>query len=142
MMSEPRFDKTSLFENLLGFRFVTAVVFLGIAPFVALFFPYPTSKIAISFTTISFLGVAMNQVFVGFYQKKPKMHIQAIGEIAGRIVLVAGLWFVIATNRGFLPVMGVVTVSSLMYTFILWTRAGKEQPAGFAFDWKIWKPLS
>ena len=142
MMSEPRFEKEALLKNLLGFRFVTAVLFLGIAPLIALFFPYPPEvKIAIGFTTISFLGVAMNQVLIGFYQTKLKMHIQAIGEVAGRIVLIGGLWFVIATQRGFLPIMGVVTLSSVAYTGVLWLRARKEQSVGFRFDWPVWKAI-
>lgn len=143
MMSEPAFDKRALFKNLLGFRFVSAIIFLGFAPFIALFFPYPIEvKIAIGFTTISFLGVAMNQVLIGFYQTKLKMHIQAIGEIIGRTVLVGGLWLVIARDSGFLPVMAAVTVSSVAYTLALWIRARKEQPAGLGFDWTIWKAIS
>lgn len=142
MMSEPAFDKQRLLKNLLGFRFTTAVIFLGLAPLIALFFPYPKEiKIAIGFTTISFLGVAMNQILIGFYQTKLKMHIQAIGEVIGRIVLVSGLWLVIATDRGFLPVMGVVTASSVVYTVVLWLRAKEEQPIGFNFDWNIWKAI-
>lgn len=142
MMSEPRFDKKGLFKNLLGFRFVTAIVFLGIAPLIALFFPYPKEvKVAISFTTISFLGVAMNQVLLGFYQTKLKMHIQAIGEVTGRTVLVVGLWILIAKGASFLWVMGAVTLSSVVYTCVLWIRANKESTAGFAFDKNIWKAI-
>jgi len=142
MMSEPNFDKQKLFKNLLGFRFVTAIIFLGIAPLIALLFPYPVEvKIAIGFTTISFLGIALNQVLVGFYQAKLKMHIQAIGEVVGRIVLVVGLWILIKQNASFLPLMGVVVLASLVYTTVLWLKTHKETPAGFGFDLNIWKTI-
>src|SRR3989338_4235359 len=143
MMNEPAFDKQQLFKNLLAFRFVTAVLFLGLAPFAALFFPYPIEvKIAIAFSTVSFLAVAMNQVLIGLYQTKLKMHIQAIGENIGRVVLVAGLWLLVTQNRGFMPVMMLLVFSNIAHTAYLWISANKESPAGFAFDWQIWKAIA
>lgn len=142
MMSEPEFDKKQLFKNLLGFRFVSAITFLGIAPLIALSFPYPQEvKIAIAFSTISFLCVAMNQVFVGFYQAKLKMHIQVLGEILGRIALVAGLWVFIQKDSSFLSIMGVVVFSSVVYTLVLWLKANRESPAVLSFEWNIWKAI-
>ncbi|MFH1286703.1 MAG: flippase [Candidatus Magasanikbacteria bacterium] len=143
MMSEPAFDKEKLFKNLIGFRFTTAVLFLGAAPLIALLFPYPTEvKIAIAFSTVSFLSIAMNQVLVGFYQTKLKMHIQAIGEVVGRIVLVLGLWFLMARGEGFIPIMIVIALSSIAYTIVLWTRASKETPVSFGFNKEIWKAIA
>ncbi len=142
MMSEPDHDKDKLFKNLLGFRFVTAILFLGIAPLFALLFPYPTEvKMAIGFTTIAFLGIAMNQVLIGFYQTKLKMHIQAIGENVGRIVLVVGLWLVVHNQASFLTVMWVVVLNSLAYTIVLWLGAKKYTSISFGFDWVIWKSI-
>jgi O-antigen/teichoic acid export membrane protein len=142
MMSEPKFDKHMLLKNLLGFRFVTAFLFFGITPLVALFFPYPHEvKLAISFVSVSFLAISMNQVLVGFYQTTLKMYIQAIGEIIGRIVLIVGLWLVMAQGYGFLPVMVVITLSSIAYTAYLWISAYKYSPAGFAYDKEIWKAI-
>jgi len=142
MMSEPEHDKKQLFKNLLGFRFTTAIIFLAIAPLVALLFPYPKEvKLAISFTTIAFLGVAMNQIFLGFYQTKLKMHLQAIGEIVGRIVLVVGLWLLIWKNASFLPIMTIVVLNSVAYTAVLWLAAKKYTKISFAFDWSIWKKI-
>ena len=50
MLSEPTDDKEKLLKNLLGFRLTTALIFLGVAPFIAMFLPYPLEvKIAIGF---------------------------------------------------------------------------------------------
>lgn len=142
MMSEPKYDKTKLFQNLLGFRFVTAIIFLGIAPFIALFFPYPPEvKIAIALSTISFLAVAMNQIFIGFYQTKMKMHIQAIGENIGRLVMVMGLWLLFHQQASFLPIMCVVILNSVAYTIFMWCMATKYDKPKLAFDWQIWKKI-
>ena len=142
MMSEPRFDKTKLFQNLMGFRFVTALLFFGLIPLVAYFFPYPTEvKIAIAFSTISFLAVSMNQVLVGLYQTKLKMHVQAIAEVLGRIVLVAGLYLVMRYGAGFLPIMWILVLASVSYTIALWMMSFREIRATFRFDWDVWKAI-
>lgn len=142
MMSEPRFNKVALFKNLMGFRFCTACIFFGLIPFVALLFPYPREvHIAIGFVSLSFLAISMNQILVGFFQTKLKMHIQAIGEVVGRLVLIVGLWFVVHNQYGFLPVMGVVTLSSLAYTAVMWVRAHAYSHAGFSYDPNIWKAI-
>jgi len=142
MMSEPAFDKEKLFQNLLSFRLLTALIFYGLVPFAILFFPYPQEiKIAVSFMTISFLGVAINQVLIGFLQTKLNMHIQVIGEVLGRIVLTIGIWLFIIGNAGFLPLMGVVTVSGLVYTIVLYLFIRKQTPIKLACDKAIWKAI-
>ncbi|MBI5222594.1 MAG: flippase, partial [Candidatus Magasanikbacteria bacterium] len=143
MLSEPEHDKTKLFRNLIGFRLATAIIFLGLAPLVALFFPYPTVvKQAIGLTAVAFLCVAMNQVFFGLYQTKLKMHIPTIGELTGRVVLIIGLWLLINSRAGFLPIMIVVILNSASYTLVLWIAAKKYTRVSPAFDWNIWKAIS
>lgn len=142
MMSEPKFDKTKLFQNLLGFRFVTALIFLLLAPAIAVLMPYPEQvKQAILILTVSFLGVAMNQVLIGYYQTKLQMHVQAIGESIGRIVLVGGLWLLMAKGYAFLPIMSIVMLSGVAYTIVLWAVAATKTPVTFRFDWHIWKAI-
>ena len=143
MLSEPAFDKTKLFQNIFTFRFVTALVFLGLSPIAALFFPYPAEvKMAIGFTTISFLSIALNQVFTGLYQTKLKMHIQVLSEIAGRIALVAGLWLIMAGNLSFLWLMGAVTVASVMYTVLMAIEAHRLSPLRLSFDKTMWHAIA
>ena len=141
MMSEKSaYKKEKIFHNLLGFRFITSIIILGITPLITWFFPYPTPvKIAISFTTLSFLAIALNQIFLGLYQTKLKMHINAIAELVSRIILVGGIFLFIRYGSDFLPIMGVITFSTITYTFILWTQVKKESSVRFAFDWPIWK---
>jgi len=143
MMGERKIEEKKLLQNLLGYRFVTAIIFLGLAPFIALFFPYPIEvKIAISFTTINMLAVAMNQIFMGYYQAKLKMHLQAIGEVLGRIALVGGLALMIWLEKGFIPVMIVLTISSIVYTAAMWYTAIKESTPTFRFDMAVWKAIT
>ena len=142
MLSEPHEDKDKLFQNLFTFRFFSALLFLGLAPFISMFFPYPTEvKLAISLTTIAFLAITLNQVFVGFYQTKLKMHIPATGEVIGRAVLVLGVWLLVARQSSFLPVMAVVSLASVSHTVFLVWRARQETKIAFVFDWEIWRQI-
>lgn len=142
MLSEPQFDKQTLFKNLLGFRLTSAVLFLAFAPLTSLFFPYPHEvKIAIGILTIAFFSISINQIFIGLYQTKLKMHIVSVGEVLGRMALVAGVYLLIKQNQGFLPLMITVTVSSLVYTVILWIRGAKETAVSLGFDWPIWRTI-
>lgn len=135
--------RSKLLKNLLGFRFVTAVVGLGIAPFIALLFPYPPEvKIAIAFTTISMLAVAMNQIFIGFYQSKLITYLQAMGEVIGRLVLLAGLFLCLYLQANFLSVMWAITLSSVAYTLALWFFTRKHAALGFAYNIDIWKRIT
>lgn len=139
MLSEPEYDKEELFKNLLGFRFYTALIFLVIAPLISLFFPYPPEvKIAIAVSAISFLCIALNQVFIGFYQAKLKTHLVAIGEVSGRVVLVAGLVWLIYRQANFLPIMGTIIAGAIVFTIFLWWQASKLTKISFSYNKNIW----
>lgn len=135
--------RNTLMKNLLGFRFTTAVVGLGLAPFIALLFPYPHEvKIAITFTTINMLSVAMNQIFIGYYQSKLTTYFQAAGEVLGRVVLIVGLFLCIYFQLGFIPVMVAITLSSVVYTAVLWILARNNTSVSLAFDLSVWKKIA
>lgn len=142
MLGENKFSKEKIFNNLVTFRFLSALFFLSLTPLLALFFPYPhTVKIAIAFSTVSFLAIALNQVFIGFLQEKLQMYIQALGEIIGRIVLVVGLFVAIYYQANFLTVMWVIIAASLAYTTTLYLFIRKKTKLNFSFDKAIWKEI-
>lgn len=139
MLSEPEHDKDELLKNLLGFRFYTALIFLIAAPIISLFFPYPPEvKIAIAVSAISFLCIALNQVFIGFYQAKLKTHLVAIGEVLGRVVLVAGLVWLIYRQAQFLPIMGAIIAGAFVFTIFMWWQASKLTAIAFSYNRDIW----
>ncbi len=142
MLGEGRFEKQRLLRNLLGLRFTTAVIGFGIAPLIALLFSYPTEvKIAIAFSTISFLAIAMNQIFTGFYQEKLKTGIQVAGDILSRIVLVAGLFLATRSGASFITIMIIVGLANVIYTAFLWIKSRKDITLTFAFESEVWKVI-
>ncbi|MBI2038121.1 MAG: flippase [Candidatus Magasanikbacteria bacterium] len=124
MLSEPDLDKEKLLNNLFTWRFLTALFFQGLAPFIILLFPYPAPiKMAVAIMSLSFFAISLNQIFIGYCQSALKMALQMTGEILGRIVLVAGLLMVAAQNYGFLPAMTIITIASVIYTGYLWYKS-------------------
>lgn len=135
MLSEPELDKTKLLNNLFTWRFLTALFFQGLSPFIILLFPYPAPiKIAVAIMSLSFFAISINQIFIGYCQSALKMATQMTGEILGRIILLIGLIFVATKNYhrlsgapsqsggAFLPMMAVITLASVAYTFYLWYK--------------------
>lgn len=123
MLSEPNLDKTKLLNTLFTWRFLTALLFQGLAPLIILFFPYPTPiKLAVAIMALSFFAISINQIFIGYCQANLRMIVQMTGEILGRIVLVLGLVLAGAYHYGFLTAMAIITLASVVYTGYLWTK--------------------
>lgn len=143
MLGEGKYEEKTLLQNLLGFRLVSAVLLLGMAPIIALFFPYPPIvKIAIAMSTISFVSIAVNQILMGYFQKSLNMHLHAIAENVGRIVLIIGLYLVMVQEQGFLWVMMAVIASNLAFTTALIIGAARQTKLGLRFDFPIWKAIA
>lgn len=139
MLAEPTFEKTKLLNNLFTWRFITALLFQGLAPLIILLFPYPSPiKVAVAIMSLSFFAISINQIFIGYCQANLKMATQITGEVVGRVVLVLGLLLVGMQNYGFLAAMGIITLASVIYTFYLWI---KTPAVRFAIDKNISKTI-
>jgi len=119
MISKPNINQDKILGNLFSLRLISALVFLGFAPLVVLFFPYnPIIKIGVAIATGSFLFVALNQILVGLFQKNLRMDKVSIAEVANRIILVVGIYIVYKIDKGLIGLV-VVTVLSSAVSFIL-----------------------
>lgn len=142
MISEPNVDTNKITSNIFTLRFFSALVFLGLAPIVVLFFPYsPTLKIGVAIATFSFLFIALNQVFIGFFQKNLRMEKVAIAENVGRLVLIAGIAATIYLRGGLLAIMLTVVLASTANFLLNFLFSLKYVRVKFAFDWPIWKEI-
>lgn len=142
MLSESDHDNDYLFRNLMWFRIVTTIIAFGAAPMIALALPYPPQvDAAIALTSISFIAIAVNQVLLGYNQTKLQMHIQAFGELLGRVVLVVSLWLLITRGESFLWFMGAVTLASVVFTATTLWFVRKQVSLRPAYDKKIWRSI-
>ncbi|HOX60534.1 MAG TPA: flippase [Candidatus Magasanikbacteria bacterium] len=143
MLGEGRFETNRLVRSLIGYRLYTSIFFLGLAPLIALLFPYSAPvKWAILISTINFLCIALNQVFTGFLQSRLQMHIQAVGEIVGRIALIICLIPIIHGNLGFFYTMLALSFSSLFYTGYMYLKISRDVHLSPIFDKEIWLSIT
>lgn len=139
MISEPNADTNKITSNIFTLRFFSAIIFLGLAPILVLFFPYSaTLKIGVAVTTFSFLFIALNQVLIGLFQKNLRMEKVAIAENIGRIILLAGIAAVIYFKAGLLAMMFAVVFGSFANFLVNFLFSLKYVKIRFKFDFTLW----
>lgn len=125
-IAEAGIDEDKLVSNVFTIRLMSAILFLGAAPFVALAFPYdPVVKLGIALTSASFLFITLNQVLWGVFQKHLQMVKISISEVLGRIVLLAGTILAIYLHLDLLWILAAVVAGSFinfLFTYLFVRR--------------------
>ncbi|MDD5528035.1 MAG: flippase [Patescibacteria group bacterium] len=143
MISQPGADEKKILDNLFSLRFLTAIVFLGIAPAAAWFFPYNHDiKAGIMITVFSFFFIALNQIFTAVFQKNLRMDKVSIAECASRLILLGGTFLSVRLNFGLSGVLVSIVAGSLTQFVVLFFSARKFVRLGFAFDFLLWREVA
>lgn len=123
-------------------RIVSALVLLTIAPIIGFLLPYPPElKLALLAIWASFFTSALNQIVIGVQQRHLKMHVVAISEVSGRIILLLGLLISIAMHWGLIPIVLIVSIGSTVNFLINIIVAMRY--ASFKWNWdpEFWRIL-
>ncbi|MDO8617767.1 MAG: flippase [Candidatus Uhrbacteria bacterium] len=116
------------------------VVLVIIAPAIAWISPYSiTIKLAVFALIASFFFPSLGQIVTGVQQRHLKMHLAAIGEILGRVVLLIGLLFAGRLGWGLVPIVSFVSLASIAnFAWIFFTT---RKFANFRWNWDptFWK---
>lgn len=132
-------DASRLMSNLFTLRFFSAIVFLGIAPLIALLFPYPTVvKQGMFITALSFLAISLSETLVPVFQKEFRMSYVAVAEILARLVLLAGVALAAYFHASLLWFMVAIVAGSVAQFILMRIFTGKFIHLHFAFDWALW----
>lgn len=92
MISEKKADEEKLLGNLLSLRIVSAAVFLGLAPVLAIFLPGTEGLlIAIAVGAMSYLFGTTAQMMIGVFQKRLIMWQAVLAESANRTLVLFGV---------------------------------------------------
>ncbi len=135
-------DQNKILGNLLGLRLISAIIFLGIAPLVVLFLPYePVIKLGVAIITFSFLCIALNQIFVGLFQKHLRMDKVSIAEIIGRVILVFSIFIVIRFNYGLLGIIVATVISSMVNFLLHYIFSLSFARIKLQFDFALWREI-
>jgi O-antigen/teichoic acid export membrane protein len=142
MISQPGADEEKILNNLFTLRLVSALFFLALAPLTIFFFPYSRDvKIGVAVAVFSFLFVALNQIFVGLFQKKLRMDKVSIAEILGRLILVIGAVLAVKLDLGLLGVIFITVLASAVNFLLLFIFSSEFFRLRIRFDYQIWKEI-
>ncbi|KKU48668.1 hypothetical protein A3H10_00475 [Candidatus Uhrbacteria bacterium RIFCSPLOWO2_12_FULL_46_10] len=138
LLAEKPQEKDKVFANLLTFRLTTALI-LFLAPLVIWLFPYSLLiKQGVVILTFSFFIIALLQVFTGLFQKELAMGRALLGELAGRLVLLAVVLIALLAEKGLLFVVWGVVFGSLANLLLVVLLSRRFLKISLAWDREIW----
>ncbi|PIS04637.1 MAG: hypothetical protein COT81_05435 [Candidatus Buchananbacteria bacterium CG10_big_fil_rev_8_21_14_0_10_42_9] len=142
LISDPNYSEEKILGNILGLRLVSAIIFLGLAPAVALFFPYAAEvKIGITLASLAFVATALITILTGVFQKHLSMTKVVMAEIISRLIFLIGLVYVVSQDFSLLGVIGALILSALTQFLLLFRSASKIIPIKWQFDTQIWRTI-
>lgn len=141
-ISKPDADEANVIGNMIGLRIACAVIVLGAAALIAIVMPYPPIvRTAIYIGTLSFLMVAVNQLLVGIFQKHLAMNRVVMGELTGRIVLIALTIWLVAAGAGLLTIFWTIVAASAANVLIMLVFAQRFVPLSIRFNLTYWRTI-
>jgi O-antigen/teichoic acid export membrane protein len=142
LISDSGSEKEKAINNIFTFRFFSALVFLGFAPLMVIFFPYDNLvKLGIAIAALSFFISSLNQILISLFQKELKLNGVAIAEVAGRLVLLLLVAFFAFYNKGLMAIIWAVVLGNLTNFILNYLFSLKFIKIKFAFDWQVWKKI-
>lgn len=142
MLGHSKWNEDQLFANILSLRIISAILILGIAPLVVLFFPYPAFvKIGIAFTTVSFFFMSLTQIFLGYYQKHLSLQYVSYAEVGNRIFLLLAIIVAVYFNLGIFAILAAIIISNAIQLVMLIIPAKKFGRIHLAIDKLVWKDI-
>ncbi len=112
-LAAPEASIEKIMRAAIGLRLATAIPFLALAVIVGFFMPYPSVvHIGIAILSFEFLSISVNQVLIGLFQKELRMVRVVAAELAGRAVLLGGVWTVVYNDMGLVWILVVIASAS------------------------------
>jgi O-antigen/teichoic acid export membrane protein len=142
MLSKPGADEDKVASNIVTLRVISGVLFMALAPIVALAFPYSGAvKTSILIGTMSFLAITMTQVMSSIFQRHLRGWTSAMIEMLGRAALLGMMVWVIASGRGLIAAVVAVTLSNVAQVVLSFVFARGLVRLRPAFDLSLWREV-
>lgn len=142
MISDGKHDESRVTSNVLTLRLVSGAVFFGLAPLVALAFPYsPEVKWAIALGALSFFAMSASGVLGGLFQKHLATQKTALADVLGRATLLAGVVIAAQSGAGVLAYVGALVAGNVVQFGVSLAYATGITRLRFAFDWAMWRTI-
>lgn len=142
LISEKQADENALIGNLFSIRVLSSVLFLSIAPIIAIFFPYTQLvKLAIAVGAVSYLFGTTAQLFIGIFQKRLLISRAIIAELINRLLVLFGALLLPYFHVGVMEVMWLFVLGNIGQLLTIVFFASKHITISFRFNWATWKKI-
>ncbi|PIX62514.1 hypothetical protein CO057_01790 [Candidatus Uhrbacteria bacterium CG_4_9_14_0_2_um_filter_41_50] len=142
MISEHKADEETLLGNLLSLRIISAVIFLALAPIIALLFPYDNVILmAIAVGSVSYLFGTTSQMLIGIYQKRLIIGRAIVAEVANRAIVMIGVLLCPIFNIGLIGVIWILVLGNAVQLFLMVLLARKYVKLRLKIKLGIWKEI-
>ncbi|MBU4315604.1 flippase [Patescibacteria group bacterium] len=142
MISEHEADEPKLLGNLLTLRIISAILFLSLAPIVAVFFPYDEIiRLSIAVGAFSYLFGTTAQMFVGVFQKRMLMSRVVLAELANRGLVLLGVIFAPFFHLNIVDVVWLLVVGNGIQLLIMLAQTRALVAFKPKLNLAIWKTI-
>ncbi|MBU4332343.1 flippase [Patescibacteria group bacterium] len=135
--------ESKLVSNFISLRFISILIFLALAPLIAIFIPSYSQviKIGIAITAVSFFFGALIQVLMGVFQKHLHMERVAIAELVGRLFLVGFTVLAIFMQWSLYAFLGAMILGGAINFLCLFYFSRRFVKIRFQIDLAVWKSI-
>ncbi|MBI4414981.1 MAG: flippase [Candidatus Kerfeldbacteria bacterium] len=141
-ISETKDDSGEIFNNIFTLRVVSAIFFVGLAPLLVLFFPYPhVVKVGVALVTVSNLFVTLNQLLAGLFQRHLAMGRVALAEVVGKTGFLALIIVAAAQRWSIYPILGASVLGGTVQFFVLLVLARKFVRIRLRYNGILWAQI-
>ena len=142
MISKAKADVSRALSNLMTVRIVSAVIFLGLAPLIVLFFPYsPEVKLGVLLTTVSFFSISLISVLTSVFQKELKMLEVTVADVIGRIILLGITAAAVYFKQSIYWFYAGMSIANLLNALMVVYYCKRYVTLRVAFDWPVWREI-
>jgi len=142
LISDPANNEGQIISNALTIRLVASIIFLGLAPIIVLFFPYPKLiKIGVAAAAIGFVFASLTATLTSLFQKNLIMHRVVTAEVVARIFFLVLLIVTIYLNLGLIGVVAATVLDSFLTIAILIYFASRSVKINLSFNPTVWRKI-
>lgn len=142
MISRPGANENKIISNLFTIRLFSAIFFLCLAPLAVFLFPYGSDvKIGVLIVALAFFFTALNQIFIGLFQKNLVMTKAALAESGSRLILLLVVIAAYFLHWGLNGILLASVIANFFNFLILYLYSRPFIKLKFNFDWTLWREI-
>jgi len=142
LISDPKENESQILSNALTIRLVSSILFLGLAPLIAIFLPYPKIvKVGLVISIIGFVSASLTSTLTSFFQKHLIMIKTVAAEVSAKIIYVVLIVITIYLDLGLLGILVAAALDSFFVFIFLYYFACRQTKIKLSFELLIWQKI-